>query len=660
MDDAIVVVENVERHIGRGLKPREAAFTAMDEVGGPVIAIAVVLCAVFIPTAFISGISGAFYKQFALTIAGATIISAFNSLTLTPAMCALILKPHGERQGWFATVWNFSLGWFFRLFNKMFDAGSNAYASVVRRSARLAIVIVLIYGGLLLLTGQMFRVVSTGFVPASDQGYIIMAIQLPDGSSLERTDAVVRKVIRRIIDVPGSQKVIGFAGLSGATQTNATNAGVVYMSFLSFIERDKHGWDQKEIMGEVTRRLADMKEASIFVIPPPTVPGLGTLGGFTFELQDRTGRGSAALASLAQDLATAANGDPRVSSVYTQFRASSPQLYADIDRTRAEMLGMPTQRVLEALQVNIGSEYVNDFNIFGRPFRVTAAADAGHRLEPSDIAKLRARSDKGAMVPLGSITTFRQVTGPEFVTRYNLFPSAEIYGDTGAGGSSTDAIGAMQSLAKKSLPQGYGSTWTGLYYQQILAGNTAPLHLPALRAVRLPVIGRVVRKLVAAAGDHPDRAHVLAVRDHRRLVPRDGQQRADADRLRGARGAGVQERDPDRGVRQRGAGAARQGRHLRRRPSGAHSAAADSDDVLRIHPRRRSAGDQSRGRVRTPPGVGNGGVQRDARRHVLRAALHAGLLRRGPPAHRAGQTLGIAGNPPAGSERRTSPGQRFH
>jgi HAE1 family hydrophobic/amphiphilic exporter-1 len=473
VDDAIVVVENVERHIGRGLAPREAAFTAMDEVGGPVIAIAVVLCAVFIPTAFISGISGAFYKQFALTIAGATLISAFNSLTLTPAMCAVLLRPHGQQHGWFARIWNGSLGWFFRLFNKTFDAGSGAYAAVVRRSARLAVVVVLIYGGLLLLTGQMFRAVPTGFVPPSDQGYIIMAIQLPDGSSLERTDAVVRKVIARIKDIPGAQKTIGFAGLSGATQTNATNAGVVYQSFLPFAERDKTGRDQKAMMAEVSKRIADIHEAAIFVIPPPTVPGLGTLGGFTFEVQDRSGRGSAALASLAFDLSMAANKDPRLSSVYTQFRASSPQLYADIDRTRAEMLGVPTERVLDALQVNIGSEYVNDFNIFGRPFRVTAAADAGHRLEPSDIARLRARSDKGAMVPLGSLTTFRQVTGPEFVTRYNLYPSAEVYGDTGKSGSSTEAIEAMQSLAKRTLPQGYGSTWTGLYYQQILAGNTA-------------------------------------------------------------------------------------------------------------------------------------------------------------------------------------------
>jgi multidrug efflux pump len=478
VDDAIVVVENVERHIARGLQPREAAFTAMDEVGGPVIAIAVVLCAVFIPTAFISGISGAFYRQFALTIAGATMISAFNSLTLTPAMCAVLLRPHGDKQGLFARVWNFSLGWFFRLFNRTFDASANAYASVLRYSARLAIIVVLVYGGLLALTGQLFRSVPTGFVPASDQGYLITAIQLPDGASLERTDAVVREVSRRMIDVPGAMKVVGFSGLSGATQTNATNAGVVYMSFKPFEERNAQHLDLKTIMQMVNERIADIKDAAIFVIPPPTVPGLGNLGGFTFELQDRSGRGSAALAALAADMATAANSERRLSTVFTQFRASSPQLYADIDRTRAEMLGVPTERVLNALQVNIGSQYVNDFNIFGRPFRVTAAADASHRMEPQDISKLRARSDKGAMVPLGSLTTFRQVTGPEFVTRYNLFPSAEINGDVGAGGSSTQAIEAMQALAKKNLPLGYGFAWTGLYFQQILAGNTAIFIFP--------------------------------------------------------------------------------------------------------------------------------------------------------------------------------------
>ncbi|MDB5297848.1 MAG: transporter, hydrophobe/amphiphile efflux family, partial [Phycisphaerales bacterium] len=367
---------------------------------------------------------------------------------------------------------------FFRLFNRAFDASGSAYASVVRYAARLAIVVVVVYGGLLLLTGQLFRSVPTGFVPASDQGYLIMAIQLPDGSSLERTDAVVREVSRRLVDTPGALKVVAFSGLSGATQTNATNAGVVYMSLKPFADRDALRLDQKAMMAEVNKRLADIKDAAVFVIPPPTVPGIGTLGGFAFEVQDRSGRGSAALATLAADVSAAANTDRRLSSVFTQFRAGSPQVYADIDRTRAEMLGVPTGRVLDELQVNVGSRYVNDFNIFGRPFRVTAAADAAHRLEPSDIGKLRARSDKGAMVPLGSLTTFRQVTGPEFVTRYNLFPSAEINGDVGKGGSSSQAIEAMEAAAKKTLPQGYGFTWTGLYFQQILAGNTGLFIFP--------------------------------------------------------------------------------------------------------------------------------------------------------------------------------------
>ncbi|MDB5325988.1 MAG: transporter, hydrophobe/amphiphile efflux family, partial [Phycisphaerales bacterium] len=473
-----VVVENVERHISRGLKPREAAFKAMDEVSGPVIAIAMVLSAVFIPTAFISGISGQFYRQFALTIAAATIISAFSSLTLTPAMCAVFLRPHGETAGWFNRLWNFSLGWFFRIFNRGFAASENAYAGVVRRTARFAVVVLLVYGGLLVATGFMFNKVPTGFVPASDQGYFITAIQLPDGASLERTDGIVQEISRRLLKTPGVARTVAFSGFSGATQTNATNAGAIYSALDTFANRDKAGEDLQTIMKDATARLADLKGAMIFIIPPPTVSGIGSLGGFTFEVQDRSGRGSNALQEASNQLIQAAATDPRLAGVFTQFHASSPQIYADIDRSRAEMLGVPTQNVLDALQVNVGSAYVNDFNVFGRTFRVTVAADAAHRLEPEDIAKLRARSDKGAMVPLGSLTTFRQVTGPEFVTRYNLYPAADINGNAAPGASSSQAIAAMNELAETKLPQGFGYSWTGLYFQQILAGNTAIFIFP--------------------------------------------------------------------------------------------------------------------------------------------------------------------------------------
>jgi len=478
VDDAIVVVENVERHIARGLAPREATRIAMDEVSGPVIAIALVLSAVFVPTAFISGISGQFYKQFALTIATATIISAFNSLTLSPAMSALILRPHGARSGAFGRAWDFLLGRFFRLFNRAFDASASAYAGLVRWTARLAVIVLVVYGGLLALTGTMFRAVPTGFVPSADQAYIIVAIQLPDGASLERTNQVVLSVSRSMLETPGIVRTIAFSGFSGATQTNATNAGALYCALKPFEERERTGDSLAHILSEASQRVSAIKGASIFVIPPPSVRGIGTLGGFTFEVQDRAGRGSRALQAATGELITAARADPRLSGVFTQFRASSPQIYADIDRTRAEMLGVPTERVLDALQISMGSAYVNDFNYLGRTFRVTAQADARHRLEPEDIAKLRARSDKGAMVPLGSLTTFRPVTGPEFVTRYNLYPSAYVLGNAAPGYSSGQAIQAMEEIAGSTLPQGYGFSWTGLYYQQILAGNTAAYIFP--------------------------------------------------------------------------------------------------------------------------------------------------------------------------------------
>ena len=478
VDDAIVVVENVERHITRGLSPREATRVAMDEVSGPVVAIALVLSAVFVPTAFISGISGQFYKQFALTIATATIISAFNSLTLSPAMSALILRPHGAPAGVFGRAWNLVLGWFFRLFNRAFDASGSAYAGLVRRTARLAVIVLALYGGLLGLTGFLFRAVPAGFVPQADQAYVIVAIQLPDGASLERTDQTVLNVSRSMLGTPGIARTIAFSGFSGATQTNATNAGAIYCPLKPFEERERTGDSLARILSEASKRVSAIKGASVFVIPPPAVRGIGTLGGFTFEVQDRGGKGSRALQAAAGELIAAARADPRLTGVFTQFRATSPQIYADIDRVRAEMLGVPTERVLDALQINMGSAYVNDFNYLGRTFRVTAEADARHRLEPEDIAKLRARSDKGAMVPLGSLTTFRPVTGPEFVTRYNLYPSADVIGNPAPGNSSGQAIRAMEEVAGQALPQGFGFSWTGLYYQQILAGNTAAYIFP--------------------------------------------------------------------------------------------------------------------------------------------------------------------------------------
>ncbi len=477
VDDAIVVVENVARHLEMGESPRDATRNAMSEVSGPVVAIALVLSAVFIPTAFISGISGQFYRQFAITIAVATIISAFNSLTLSPALCALMLRPHGAKQDWFARLWDFALGWFFRLFNRAFTFSSHAYARGVRWAIRLAVIVLLGYVGLLLLTGTMFRVVPGGFVPQADQAYVITVIQLPDGASLERTDSVVQRAATTLLEVPGIARTVAFSGFSGATQTASTNAGAIYCALKPFNNRVKSGESLDRILTESAKRMAEIKEAQIIVLPPPSVRGIGTLGGFALEVQDTAGQGSAPLQAAAGELIAAANQDPALSGVFTIFRSGSPQIYADIDRTKAEMLGVESADVLNTLQVYMGSVYVNDFNLFGRTFRVTAQADAPYRLEPDDIAMLRTRSKSGAMVPLGSLTTFRTVSGPDYITRYNLRPSAELNGNTAPGASSGQAIAAMERLARQKLPRGYDFEWTGLYYQQILADNTA-IYIP--------------------------------------------------------------------------------------------------------------------------------------------------------------------------------------
>ncbi len=478
VDDAIVVVENVERHLEMGESPRDATRKAMDEVSGPVVAIALVLSAVFVPTAFISGISGQFYRQFAITIAVATIISAFNSLTLSPALCALMLRPHGAKKDWFARLWDLALGWFFRLFNRAFTFSSDAYGGSVRWAIRLAVIVLVCYVGLLMLTGKMFQVVPTGFIPQSDQAYVITVIQLPDGASLERTDAVVQRTATMLLEVPGIARTVAFSGFSGATQTASTNAGAIYCALKPFRERVKLGDSLTHILAEASKRVGEIKEAQILVIPPPSVRGIGTLGGFAFEVVDTAGQGSAALQAAAGEVIGAANHDHALSRVFTQFRSGSPQIFADIDRTKAEMLGVESADVLNTLQVYMGSAYVNDFNLFGRTFRVTAQADAPYRLEPEDIAMLRTRSKSGAMVPLGSLTTFRTVSGPDYVTRYNLRPAAELNGNTGPGASSGQAIAAMERIAREKLPRGYDFEWTGLYYQQILAGNTAVFIFP--------------------------------------------------------------------------------------------------------------------------------------------------------------------------------------
>jgi multidrug efflux pump len=478
VDDAIVVVENVERHIADGLAPREATQRAMDEVTPAVIAIAFGLCAVFVPTAFISGITGQFYRQFALTIAVATLLSAFNSLTLSPALCTLLLQPHGAHKDWFGRLWDRLLGRFFAAFNRVFERLSLGYAGAVGWLLRRSALALLLYVALLGLTGVGFDVLPSGFIPAQDKGYLIVAIQLPDGASLERTDAVVRRASEIILSTPGVSYAVAFAGFSGATRANAANAGAIFVGPLPFEERIAQGPTADALRHTLQERLGAIDAADIFVIPPPPVQGLGTAGGFKLLVQDRAGRGLHALQAGTDVLVEAARRDPGLQGVFTTFRANTPQLFADIDRVKATKLNVPIGNVFDTLQVYLGSLYVNDFNLFGRIFQVRVQAEGAERAEPADITRLKTRNLTGGMVPLGSVLDVQWRGGPDRVVRYNMFPSAEVQGDAAPGGSLGTAAAAMEQLGETVLPPGFAIAWTDLAYQAQLAGNTALLIFP--------------------------------------------------------------------------------------------------------------------------------------------------------------------------------------
>ncbi|MBX3023627.1 efflux RND transporter permease subunit [bacterium] len=478
VDDAIVVVENVERHIASGMTPRDAARLAMDEVTPAVIAIAFGLCAVFVPTAFVGGISGQFYRQFALTIAVSTLLSAFNSLSLSPALCALLLRPHDAPADWFERLWERLFGRFFRWFNHSFERLAHGYAGAVRWLLRRSVIAFAVYLLLFAAAGVGFQVLPSGFIPAQDTGYLIVAIQLPDGASLERTDAVIRRASDVILKTPGVRFAVAFAGFSGATRANASNAGAIFVGPEPFEERTAASPTADELIHALRGRLSEIQDADIFVIPPPPVRGLGTSGGYKLLVQDRAGRGLAALQDAADQLVDAAKHDPHLTGVFTTFRAATPQLYADVDRIRAEKLNVPIANIFDTLQVYLGSVYVNDFNLFGRTFQVRTQAEGSYRAEPEDIARLKTRNASGGMVPLGSVLDVQWRNGPDRVVRYNMYPSAEITGDTAAGGSLGTAMATIQRLADEVLPPGTAIAWTDIAYQAQLAGNTALFIFP--------------------------------------------------------------------------------------------------------------------------------------------------------------------------------------
>jgi HAE1 family hydrophobic/amphiphilic exporter-1 len=467
VDDAIVVVENIERLMEEeGLPPLAAAHKTMDEVSGALIAIALVLCGVFIPTAFIPGITGQFYKQFALTIVGATAISAFVSLTLSPALGALILKPKHDsepRDGWRGFPGRFARG-----FNRGFDALGKRYGRVTARAVRSLLIVGVAYALLLMLAGWRFTQTPTGFVPAQDQGYLIAVIQMPPGTALQRTDATLRQVVNQVKENPGVEGSVAFAGFDGATFTQSPSSGTVFV-------RLKPQADRKSadiITSQLMPGLSKITAGSVFVVSPPPIRGLGTGGGYKMMIEDRNGAGYKALEAATFQMMGAANQTKGLTSVFTVFNTRTPRLFADIDREKAEQMGVPVENIFATLGTYLGSSYINDFNYMGRTFRVTAQADAPHRDDADDIGDLKTRSANGDMVPLAAVMTLRNDSGPYRVVRYNLYPATELQGDTMRGFSSGQSIKALEALAAKILPAGFSYEWTEIAYEQEQAGNT--------------------------------------------------------------------------------------------------------------------------------------------------------------------------------------------
>jgi hydrophobe/amphiphile efflux-1 (HAE1) family protein len=478
VDDAIVVVENVERNIRLGLSPVEATERAMREVTGPIVATALVLCAVFIPTAFISGLTGQFYRQFAITIAISTVISAFNSLTLSPALCALLLPPHHAPKDLVGRVIDRAFGWFFRPFNRFFVWSSTRYADGVRRLVRTSAVALVVYGGLVLLTGVTFKSIPTGFVPAQDKQYLIAIAQLPDAASLERTDAVIRRMSDLARSLPGVESCVAFPGLSINGFTASPNSGIVFVTLTPFENRRDPSQSGFAIADQLNGLFSQIQEAFVLVVPPPPVNGLGTSGGFKLQIEDRASLGLDAIHAVSQTVTGIAATNPALSRVYSTFKVNVPQLEADVDREKAKSQNVPLTSLFETLQVYLGSLYVNDFNRFGRTYQVVAQADSRFRDEAADITRLKVRNSAGQMVPLGSLVRVSEVAGPDRVVRYNGYPAAELSGDAGPGFSSGQAETAIEDILRQVMPPGMDFEWTELTYQQRIAGNTAILVFP--------------------------------------------------------------------------------------------------------------------------------------------------------------------------------------
>jgi hydrophobe/amphiphile efflux-1 (HAE1) family protein len=473
VDDAIVVVENVERNIALGYRPIEATQRAMREVTGPIIATALVLCAVFIPTAFISGISGQFYKQFAVTIAISTVISAFNSLTLSPALSAILLRDHAAKKDLFTKLLDFLLGWMFRPFNRFFDWSSRTYVKIVRRIIRFSAIALIVYGGMVWLTYQAFQKTPTGFVPAQDKQYLIAFAQLPDGASLDRTEKVIRQLSDIALKQSGVDNSIAFPGLSIQGFSVSPNSGIVFVGLKPFEERTTPELSAAAIAGALNAQFSQIKEAFILSLSPPPVNGIGTTGGFKMMILDRGDAGYDSLYQNTQELLGKVMQQQKFGQTYSGYTVNVPQLDAVVDREKAKAAGVPLQNLFDTLQINLGSIYVNDFNRFGRTWQVVAQADAPFRDQADDITKLKTKNLLGEMVPIGSMVQIKEGSGPDRVTHYNGYLAADFNSAAAPGISSGDAEALMEKLAKETLPPGFEPEWTELVYQRILAGNSA-------------------------------------------------------------------------------------------------------------------------------------------------------------------------------------------
>ena len=473
VDDAIVVVENVERNIADGLSPLDASYKAMREVSGPIIAISLTLVAVFVPIAFVSGLTGQFYQQFALTIAISTVISAINSLTLSPALAALLLKGHDEPKDRLTRVIDFLFGWFFKLFNRTFRKASKGYSGSISGLLEHKALAFTVYLILIGSTIYGFNLLPKGFIPAQDKQYLISFAQLPDGATLARTESVIKEMGTIAMNEPGVESAVQFPGLSVNGFINSASAGIVFVTLAPFDERQTEDLSAAAIAGRLQMKYAGIKEAFVAIFPPPPVNGLGTTGGFKLQIEDRGNLGYENLANVVQAVQQQAWQAPELSSVYSNYKINVPQLYADLDRTKAKQLGLNITDIFDTMQIYLGSLYINDFNQFGRTYQVIAQADSQYRAEPEDVNNLKVRNNQGEMVPLGSIIQMKETYGPESAAHYNGYLSADLNGSPAPGYSSGQAQEAIVKILEKSLPTGMAFEWTELTYQQVLSGNTA-------------------------------------------------------------------------------------------------------------------------------------------------------------------------------------------